>query len=281
MNVRVHYCVLTDKIIFSEKSISLKHIYLCAPGKFTFYFFIFYMKKAIATFLISATALGGSLAYAHAQENTTSGTTLPAADQSIRQNFKKFGDHKPAMMLENVQETRTNLENGVKITRTSTDAEVVAKLQAEEANRPTPKNGDDSMSKITFSKATIDNGVEITMTSSDADMVKQLQEGPKRRDRHDMFALDNVVMNRENISNGIKITQTSTDAEVVSKLQSSEFPIQGKDREDTDVQTTKSNIDNGVEITLTSTNPETVTKLQEGPKNKGAFMHRDKKAPSK
>lgn len=242
------------------------------------------MKRAIATFLISATALGGTLAYAHAQENTTSGSILPTnGAQSAHVGFKKFGDHKPPMRLQNVEESRTNIDNGVKITRTSTDAEVVKKLQEEETNRPKPKNAG-FMADVTSTKTNITNGVEITLTSTNADTVKKLQEGPKLRKGHGMFPMEKVNITRENLTNGVKITQTSTDAAVVTKLQSSDNAFPGKHAEEhSDVTATKVNIANGVEITLTSTNADTVTKLQQGPKQmqRGEFSQKGRKASSK
>ncbi len=221
------------------------------------------MKKAIATFLISATALGGSLAYAHAQENT-SGSTLPSANPSILKDFKPFGG-KQNMKFRNVEETRTNIENGVKITKTSTDAEVVKQLQAEQ-EAPKPRGNDDFMTAVTVSKVSISNGVEITLTSSDATVVKQLQEGPKAHAPREHLPMNKVTMTKENLANGVKITQTSTDDEIVAKLQSEDGPFRKKPADRTnDVTVSKENIENGVVVTLTSSNTETVSKLQNPP----------------
>lgn len=236
------------------------------------------MKRAIATFLISATALGGTLAYANAQDATTSGSVIPAKNTEGT-GFKRFGDHKPPMMLQNVDESRVNIEGGVKITRTSNDTEVVSKLQAEDLIHPAPR-GAGQLTDVTSTKTNISNGVEILLTSTNADTVKKLQEGPQKRER---LPMNKITMTTEKIPNGIKITRTSADAAIVAKLQSEDaFPGKHKE-ESSDVTANKVNIANGVEVTLTSTNAETVTKLQEGPKKmqRGDFSHKGRKASGK
>lgn len=180
-------------------------------------------------------------------------------------------------MFKNVDKKVENISNGVKMTLSSTDTAVVAKLQSMQ-QPPASKD-----SKVTVTRTNIANGVEVTMTSNDADTVKKIQTGHKfvhrgfdvRRSglQGKNFLGKNVEKKVENITNGVKITMTSTDAAIVTKLQSMKHP---GPKEDAKVTVTQTNISNGVEVTLTSTDSATVQKLQER-----KHFHSDKREPGK
>ena len=85
----------------------------------------------------------------------------------------------------NVEYTVTNIDNGVVLEMTSTDAEVVQMIQEHKAKKQEHMANKDHMGKWYGSKSgsnltknieNIDNGVRVTITSDDPDAVQQLQE---------------------------------------------------------------------------------------------------------
>ncbi|MCF7905732.1 hypothetical protein K9L63_00885 [Candidatus Gracilibacteria bacterium] len=72
---------------------------------------------------------------------------------------------------ESVTRTTENTANGVVMTITSTDANVVARLQA--GKERMPRDND----KVQKTVENLSNGVRITMTSDDTEIVTRLQEG--------------------------------------------------------------------------------------------------------
>ncbi len=79
-------------------------------------------------------------------------------------NFRK--QHKRAR--KNVERKVTKIENGIEITVTSTDPEVVTKLQSR-TGRPARNEA------ITRTRTNIENGVKITITSDDPELVEKIQ----------------------------------------------------------------------------------------------------------
>lgn len=77
----------------------------------------------------------------------------------------KRGEHGDQL---DIERTITNLSNGVEITMTSTDADVVTKMQEREVREP--KNDE-----VSVSKTNIANGVITTITTTNADMVERIQ----------------------------------------------------------------------------------------------------------
>ncbi len=77
------------------------------------------------------------------------------------------------------QHTVTNLDNGVRITITSTDPKVAAQIKDETASCPKPGCAKDCPMQAKGVARTVektDTGVVITATATDAAMVKALQE---------------------------------------------------------------------------------------------------------
>ena len=87
---------------------------------------------------------------------------------------QKHAEHqaKQAKFKDSVTREVTNIDNGIVMTMTSTDPEMVAKLQTEKENKFKNKKADRA---VTHTKENIENGVRITITSSDADTVTRLQ----------------------------------------------------------------------------------------------------------
>ena len=78
--------------------------------------------------------------------------------------------------MSKVQHSVANIDNGVKITMTSSDPKVAAMLQEQGAT--CCKGGDCPMQAkgVTRTVEKVDGGIVITATASDAALVKQLQE---------------------------------------------------------------------------------------------------------
>lgn len=236
-----------------------------------------FMKKTLSVLLVAATGFTG-IGLAHAQENTSSGTTVPAASQQhlVKHPFNKaLGFHnikqRPPMDF-----SMEKLDNGVILTRTSTNADVVKKIQ-EEAS----KEGDflakrPDLKDVQVSTANVDNGVKITLTSTDADTVTKLQTGPAHpmppRGRETINMLpENVQFTVEKTDTGVVLKRTSTDADTVKKLQEMEakHTAAGDDKERPqpdwmkNVQVTVTNLDNGVQTTMSGSDADTIAKIQE------------------
>lgn len=130
--------------------------------------------------------------------------------------------HQNRPKLKDVKKTVTNLENGVQVTCTSTDADTVKALQS--MKRPEPPKGADS--KVTIVHSNIANGIQVTITSTDAETVKKIQEHEKngggpmgRQNGQNHVDFSKVQKSSANLENGATITLTSTDAATVSKIQ--------------------------------------------------------------
>lgn len=85
--------------------------------------------------------------------------------------FKKIKQNQHFIDKE-IQHKVENINDGIKITITSTNTEKVKKIQSHE-NPPMLNN-----EKINISKKNLDNGIEITATSTDSSMVSKLQSAP-------------------------------------------------------------------------------------------------------
>jgi len=80
--------------------------------------------------------------------------------QSQQEDRKAFQD--------SITREVNNIDNGVEMTLTSTDPEVVTKLQSREEKKP--RN-----TEVTRVKENITNGVKITITSDDEELVEKIQ----------------------------------------------------------------------------------------------------------
>lgn len=239
------------------------------------------MKKTLSVLLVTATSLS-TMGMANAQENTTaSGSALKAGIHRAFSNgaaaHADFTGKRPERLP--VDTTVEKLANGVAITRTSTDADTVKKIQeraAQEVSDTTHRPAD--LKDVQITNENLANGVKTTMTSTDAATVTKLQNhenGPRGGHPGGFEPLQNVEFTKENITNGVVLKRTSTDADTVKKLQEQEAKMQANKPADDanrpgkpaleNVQVTVTNIDNGVQTTLTSTDAATVTKLQAMP----------------
>jgi TusA-related sulfurtransferase len=121
-----------------------------------------------------------------------------------------------------IERSVENIENGVIITLTSDDPEVVEKLQ----NPPEHPPQMEGAPEINHELELLDNGVRITITSEDPEVVAKIQEqpfgkGPGKGPHGPMNGpmMENVDRTVENIDNGVVITLTSDDPELVKMLQ--------------------------------------------------------------
>lgn len=208
-------------------------------------------KYSIAAGL-TATALSLGLMGA-----TTIGTAFADTAPSGTQPQDTKPEHRE--MTKNVQKSVQNLDNGVTISITSTDATTVTELQ----NRPQLKPRE---SNVTFTQTNLPNGIQVTMTSTDAATVTDIQtrakdDHPFARKGGDLKGMleKNVQRTVENITNGVNISLTSSDAATVTKLQARKAPTRKNDT----VSVTQSNLSNGIQISITATDPAKVSKIQE------------------
>ncbi len=210
---------------------------------------------------LAVTALG--LLNASSFDTVFAQTITSASDSAVTQMSER-------PLLKNIQRQVKNIDNGVVVTMTSTDADTVKKLQSKDR----PKFPQDKLAdkNITVTQSNITNGVQLTITSTDATMVKTIQEreaqGGFMGKGHGMFGQKGMLKNLDrsvtNVANGVEITMTSTDADTVTKLQAMERPkFPEKVLADKNITVTQTNITNGVRVTITSTDADTVKTIQE------------------
>lgn len=123
--------------------------------------------------------------------------------------LKKMQSHEPKTPRLNseIKITKENLENGIKITKTSDNQEVVAHLH-EMADRIEMKKS------ITRETTNIDNGIVMTIISTDPEVVKKIQSKEEKEPKN-----PEIQKVKENIENGVKITIASGNQELVEKIQ--------------------------------------------------------------
>ena len=172
--------------------------------------------------------------------------------------------------MESVTRSVEKTTNGTVETISSTDAEVVVKLQAN-----ADKRGGKERENVTVAIANTANGVMITTTTDDADILAKLHEqadnptsargrggkggkrGGEMSEEHQAMK-DSITKTVTNLDNGVKVAVTSTDSDVVTKMQEREVRASKND----EVSVSKVNITNGVETTVTTTNAELVEGIQ-------------------
>lgn len=98
---------------------------------------------------------------------------LQNAPKPGSQHEGRPGPHGP-MMNPEVNRSVENIDNGVVITLTTDDAEVLEKLQTVPAEMPDRFPGDED--DITRSIEKIENGIVLTITSEDPETVEKIQE---------------------------------------------------------------------------------------------------------
>lgn len=76
-----------------------------------------------------------------------------------------------------VERTIENISNGIVMTMTSEDAEVVEKLQNREDKKP-------NRDEVTRTVVKISNGIKVTITSDDEEIVEKIQNREKREGKH-------------------------------------------------------------------------------------------------
>ncbi|MCF7830727.1 hypothetical protein K9M41_01890 [Candidatus Gracilibacteria bacterium] len=96
------------------------------------------------------------------------------------ESFKKVMEEKRQSYMEDRQTSQDSItrevisiDNGVEMTLTSTDPEVVVRLQSREERAP--RN-----SEVTRVKENITNGIKITITSDNEELVKNIQSGKEK-----------------------------------------------------------------------------------------------------
>lgn len=165
------------------------------------------MKKTLATVALVATSASAMLYAAHAQEATTGAKLTERQPLSVEKSIEKLSDgiritqtakdaatltrlHAMAdkqNLMSQIETVVTNVDNGVKITRTSTNSEAVTFLQEQQKpemkDRP-EKEGESAHPEITRTQTNITNGVEILITSTDAEAVTKIQEMEAKMGEH-------------------------------------------------------------------------------------------------
>jgi len=197
--------------------------------------------SALSIMLMSALTMG-SLWLASPAQARFGGLGLDGLEKSLNQEISKTDD-------------------GIVITLTTDDAELLEKLQSREPRQP----GHGSFS---ISKENLNNGIRITKTTEDPNVLEHLH----RKADH-ILERQSITHSVENTDKGIVITITSTDADVIEKIQSKE---PHKHRRE-DIEFVKENLVDGVRITITSEDPELVEKIQKHAKKrkhgKRRFQH--------
>ncbi|MEK7673237.1 MAG: hypothetical protein AAB373_05115 [Patescibacteria group bacterium] len=94
--------------------------------------------------------------------------------KGMMKGMKGMKEHKD--FLKDVTKSIEQITNGIVLTLTSTDADVVAKLQSDEH----PKDGEKA--GVSVSKVNIENGVKVTITSEDEEIAAKIkaQDGKKQ-----------------------------------------------------------------------------------------------------
>ncbi len=192
-------------------------------------------------------SLAGSALIPTTLASTTATNTQNGASTVQSHKFgmmeRKGGPGMPGMFGQefdkNVTRSVQNIDSGVQITLTSTDAATVTKLQSLKVPQ-SRANADQNVNRpnLSVSSVNVSNGIQITVTSTDAATVTKLQTNAPNAHGFDfgigvergkrgpgmpgMFGQEfdkNVTRSVQNIDNGIQITLTSTDAATVTKLQ--------------------------------------------------------------
>jgi len=165
-----------------------------------------------------------------------------------KQNFRKKGRKNYGYWRTwktDVTKTLSKIDNGVVLTLTTENKNLLEKLHAREPHK--------TRGEIKISKENISNGIKITRTSENREIVEKMHA------RVDNFKLHRTITrNVENISNGVKITITSTDASMVMKIQERER----REPKNSEIKKEVTNIEAGVEITITSENERMVKRIQ-------------------
>lgn len=215
-----------------------------------------------------------------AMAQTPAATTNPEDLAQTRGSSTESSEHRSRPdMFKKVDRTVEKIENGIVVKMTSTDPDIVKKIQ-ERGERKDEKHPEEA--KVQFESVNIENGVQLTITSTDADTVKKIQDSDGRPPRpfmhgmkHKMEKFDLKVDRKiEKTDKGVVITMTSTDADTVEKLQNRPERREDKIREDSKIQMTHENLENGVKITLSSDDAETVKKIQSHEEKPLFFMHK-------
>lgn len=203
------------------------------------------MKKFITTSGLALALIG-------------TGFAMPAAAQSFdagdseRPTFEQRGERGQAQrrarknLGDDVTKTVSKIDNGIILTLTTEDADLLTKIQARE-NKKEREN-------VTTSKVNIANGVQLTITSDDAETVAKMHE---RADRS--VNKQNTTKVVENLDNGVQITVTGSTPEAIAAILEREEKLGHNNDE---VIRTRLELSNGVQTTITSENPDLVTRIQ-------------------
>ena len=152
-------------------------------------------KKTIIVSSVAAFAVMGLVGGA-----LTAGVSADGGSLDVQLNKENF--------RESITRNVEKLDNGVRITETSEDAETVSRLH-DKADKFAMKD------KISKEVIELDNGVKVTVSGSDAESIEFIQS----RDEKRKDAPEGVNVTRENTDTGVVMTITSDDAEHVEKIQ--------------------------------------------------------------
>jgi TusA-related sulfurtransferase len=200
---------------------------------------------------------------------------IPGANAQNTENTKKsYQTEKPrlsedqrpklqakmAELREKIDHQIEPLENGVVITVTTTDPELVAKIQ----NRPF-KGPKFTTSQTEIAKENLENGVRITVTSDDSELVAKMHERLEKRTLKE-------EINREVklLENGAEVILTSDNPQTVAMIQDFEGPQNKPLLEKLEINVLKVNLENGVKLTITTDNERLIEKIQTKELNGGS-----------
>ena len=185
---------------------------------------------------------------------------------------------------ENVDVAHALTDDGVILTMTSDDEEVVARLHERLADGDLPMlhhADEERFADVEFATNELDNGVEIIVSSDDPDVVERIQEraenggrghGGERGGRGDRFR-ESVDLTVTTLDNGAVITMTTDDADALEHMMehSDRLPpfLNGRRGHDEapewleSVQFDVEELSNGLEVTVTSDDAEIAERIIE------------------
>ncbi len=262
------------------------------------------------TTLILLACLGLFLAACPPADETTTPDTAGEAvaegeghDHAHGEGEGHHGEGHPSPFhTEGIDAAVENLDNGVKMSFTSEDAETVAHIQEHMAKKAESGRSDASegcggdcpcgWEGVTKSVENLDNGLSVTLTTEDAETVPKLQEAiaakaaeegeeggcshGKSENAWDLLRADAVTRTAENLDNGVKILYTAGCPHLQGELKTAAAAkvehMAAKKADGTHgdcpchaegVTITVEEIEGGTALVYTAEDAETVTKLQE------------------
>ena len=244
---------------------------------------IVFMKKEKSIFVLTGwgfllSALFVTIPSAEAAYQWEGGRGIESREQRVENNREQRGEsnnrwafrfHFGGAVYWEVE----NVSDGVRVTMTSDDSEVVRRLQAKKPRVPHRLG-------VLHSQETIEKGIRFTLTSDDPEQVEKIQRFAKKKHSKNHEGEPHIHERRKRggkgfrkevervmtpLPNGIAITLTSEKEEVVERLQARKPKTSQRDG----VTRTRELIENGVRVVITADDSVLVEKIQRRAEKKG------------